>query len=43
MIDATDRGKAQVDAERNRARADLTETLVADFATEAARLLLVRR
>ena len=40
MIDATDRGKAQVEAERSRTRADLTETLVADFATEAARLLV---
>jgi len=39
-IDATDRGKAQVDAERSRVRADLTETLAADFASEAARLLL---
>ncbi len=40
MIDATDRGTTQLNAERGRARADLSETLIAEFATEATRLLL---
>jgi len=40
MIDGSNRGRAQAEEERRRARAGLTETLILDFAAEAARLLL---
>ena len=40
MIDGSNRGKAQAEDERRQARLGLTEALVLDFASEAARLLL---